>query len=82
MITEEEYLEAKRIVDAYEEQLNTPLVIWRCNRTLYMEDTKDVVFTKGNKYKQTSIGVLEAIDDDGEPHGIGGKWEKHFSVTS
>ena len=80
MITEKEYLEAKKIVDAYNEQLNIPLVIWRCKRTLYMEGTKDVVFTKGKEYKQTSKGLLEAIDDEGTAHGIGGKWKKYFTA--
>ena len=75
-----ELLEAKNIVDTYKEQLNIPLVVWRCNRTLYMEGTKDVAFTKGNEYKQTSKGLLEAIDDEGTPHGIGGKWEKYFTA--
>lgn len=80
MITETEYLEAKKIVDTYNEQLNIPLVIWRCKRTLYMQGTKDVVFTKGNEYKQTRKDLLEVVDDQGEAHRIGGKWRKYFTA--
>ena len=78
MIKVEEYLEAKKIVEQYEEQLNIPLVIWRCTKNLYMERTKDRVFTKGNEYKQTISNCLIANDDTGTEHSFG-KWEKYFT---
>lgn len=78
MIKVEEYLEAKKIVEQYEEQLNIPLVIWRCTKNLYMKGTKERVFTKGKEYKQTVRGCLIVNDDTGTPHSFG-EWEKHFT---
>jgi hypothetical protein len=78
MIKVEEYLEAKKIVEQYEEQLNIPLVIWRCTKNLYMKGTKDRVFTKGKEYKQTMRGCLITNDDTGTKHSFG-EWEKYFT---
>ena len=78
MIKVEEYLKAKKIVEQYEEQLNVPLVISRCNKNLYMKGTKDRVFTKGKEYKQTVRGCLVAKDDTGTEHTFG-EWEKYFT---
>jgi len=78
MINVEDYLEAKKIVAQYEDQLNTPFVIWICNKNLYMKDTKERVFTKGKEYKQTMRGCLIVNDDTGTEHSFG-EWEKHFT---
>ena len=78
MIKVEEYLEAKKIVEQYEKQLNIPLVIWRCTKNLYMEGTKDRVFTKGKEYEQTIRGRLIVNDDTGAGHSFG-EWEKYFT---
>jgi len=78
MIKVEEYLEAKKIVEQYEDQLNIPLVIWRCTKNLYMKGTKDRVFTKGKEYKQTKRGCLIANDDTGTEHSFG-EWDKYFT---
>lgn len=79
MITVEQYLEAKKIVEQYEEELKTPLLIWRCNKNLKMENTKQLVFTKGNAYKQIDRNKLSAIDDCGSKHEFG-KWGKYFTT--
>jgi hypothetical protein len=79
MITESQYLGAKKIVEQYEEQLKLSLIVWICTKNLYMNGTKDKVFTKGREYKQIVRNYEQVIDDEGEAHSIGGTWLKYFT---
>lgn len=72
-----EYLEAKKVVELYEKDFR---ITWICNKTLYMEGTKIVAFTKGNEYKQIRRNVISAIDDRDDEHSFGGAWEKYFTT--
>ena len=80
MITEIKYLEAKKIVDTYNEQLNIPLVIWRCTQDLFLDDGQQV-FTSGQEYKQyDKQSKYWVINDHKVTHGIGVEWRKHFTA--
>jgi|TARA_R110002153_G_scaffold29041_2_gene89487 hypothetical protein len=81
MITKKEYLEAKRITDQYEEQLNITPVMWRCNRKLRMSD-KEICFTNGKLYEQTKEKPLSLEDNQGHKHELGEKWEKWFIIAT
>ena len=62
MITEEEYKKAKVIVEEYEnQQLNIPLVIWRCGTDIFQNDVK--IFTKDKEYKQVLPNPWVLIGD-------------------
>jgi len=80
-ITKGEYIKAKEIVDAFEEQERKESV-WECNKDLYMKQSKTRVFTKGYMYKQLKgFSNLAFKDDRGDNH-TAGKWEKHFILQN
>ena len=79
MITEEKYLEAKKITDEYEKQLNITLVMWRCTKDLFM-DVGGKAFTKNRLYKQLNQNCYSALNDFKEEHSFG-EWRKYFVAT-
>lgn len=50
-----------------------------CTKTVVMDLTEEVTFTKGKKYKVVRDGrYIEALNNQGEVHGIGGMYAKDF----
>ena len=72
-ITNQEYQTAKAIVEEYEEQG----MFYVCNKNCLM--FSEVMFSKGETYKQCNkSGELALIDNEQEFH-ILGQWEKRFT---
>lgn len=79
MISKKDYEKAKKVIEQYEqEQLNIPVVMWRCNRKLRMKDG-EICFVNGKEYEQINEKPLELKDEQGYEHVVGDKWEKWFS---
>jgi len=81
MINKEDYLEAKKIVEQYEKEHEDDVVLWKCNRKLRMEGTKEIVFTGKKLYKQVNADPVVLIDDDDMRHTLG-EWQKWFTKQS
>lgn len=57
-----------------------PGSVWQCSKDLYMKNTDDRVFVKGNEYPQVADSDFCLIDEDGNRHSIDGDWLKCFTV--
>lgn len=77
VITLSEFRELLKNIDETEELAPTD-TLWVCERDLFMEDSKHMVFMKGDKYQEVQNGYEITLKDmDGEWHELG-EWEKYF----
>ena len=73
-ITDDQYHEAKSIVEQYESEHNINNM-WKCEKDLFMEYNNRKVFTKGGLYRGIDKDLV--LNEDGEEHYFG-EWAKYF----